>query len=179
MRPYCVLQRVGGIVTARLRDESRLVRAEALDLLGTYIQTDASLATLFMDVMLEKLQDDGISVRKKAALILRELLLRGVFRAHAGDSFDAAASANAPPRAALPPWLADAREARILLALLQRYALATEESSVQELVASTFGDYFFGSEMSAPPTTAHPVPDTTTSRTTPAFSYVPGRISSL
>eukprot|EP00808_Paulinella_micropora_P019030 g25246.t1 len=63
-------------IVARLWDTSKAVRAEALELVGDAIIREADLFPLYYSNILKKTEDVGVSVRKRAIKILRDICLK-------------------------------------------------------------------------------------------------------
>ena len=58
------LQQVARVIAGRMHDPSRLVRAEALDMLGRNIQAVPRLLDSYFDLLLGMIVDEGVNVRK-------------------------------------------------------------------------------------------------------------------
>jgi len=122
-------------VTRRLNDAAISVREETVKLIGNYVlqcssstasvaagalgasgepekpSASASAADEYLDGLLLRLRDRGVSVRRAVVLLLRELLLR---------------------------QLMHPRYSELCLALLERTALPKEEDSIKDTVRATF-----------------------------------------
>ena len=118
----------------RLQDKSISVRAATVELLGQHILQDPSLAKEYADVLLTKLHDSGLSVRKSAVNTLHKLLVAGHC---AGIEV---------PHATGQVQL----DTAVLHAMLERASDAEEEEAMRDLVSSTVDKLWF----SAPDTTS-------------------------
>lgn len=116
---------VRSAMRARLADRAISVRAATVELLGQYVLQDPSLLPTYADVLLAKLQDSGLSVRKSAVSTLQRLLLSGEC-------------------AKLPaPAGQGSLETSVLRAMLRRLADEDEEESLQDLITSTVDALWF------------------------------------
>ena len=66
---------ISNAVALRFRDDAISVREASVGLVGTYVLQSPNLAAMFHSLLLEKLGDEGSSVRKRAIKIFRDLLL--------------------------------------------------------------------------------------------------------
>lgn len=137
-------QQVARVMAGRLNDPSRLVRAEALDLLGRNLQAVPRLLASYFDLLLGSVRDEGVMVRKKAVAIFRELFLSGSLQPERALTGSAAASDDSSVflPLLLPP--ANGRSVRALLALLQRNTDPREEESIRDALQSLFEEIWFG-----------------------------------
>ena len=135
-------QQVARVIAGRMHDPSRLVRAEALDMLGRNIQSFPRLLVSYFDLLLSMVRDEGVMVRKKAVAIFRELFLSGSLQPERVSSTIAEASENVMIPILLPP--ANGRSVRALLALLQRSIDPREEESIRDALQSMFEEIWFG-----------------------------------
>ena len=164
------------VVQRLLQDDSKLVRAEAVDLVGKYVLAAApsagvggatahskALLAAYFPMLLDKLRDTGVSTRKRVVGILRDLVARRMLED--GRSREAAARFSGDPRAgaaaladAAEPELQDlsrplllplegAQQATVLRQLLTLAANRHEEESVKDAVEEAFHAFWF-----APPT---------------------------
>ena len=62
------------ILTRRLSDNGTMVRATVVDILGKHVVRDAGVASIYIDSIVERLSDVGVSVRRRAMHVLREYL---------------------------------------------------------------------------------------------------------
>ena len=62
-------------VTTRFNDEAISVRDAAISLVGSFVIKQSAVANAFHKALLEKLSDPGVSVRKRAVKIFRDLLV--------------------------------------------------------------------------------------------------------
>lgn len=111
----------------RLQDKSISVRAATVELLGQHILQDPSLAKEYADVLLTKLHDSGLSVRKSAVNTLHKLLVAGHC---AGIEV---------PHASGPVQL----DTAVLHAMLERASDTDEEEAMRDLVSSTVDKLWF------------------------------------
>ncbi|GBG24047.1 Nipped-B-like protein [Hondaea fermentalgiana] len=109
-------KRVQAVVEKRVLDEAISVREATIDLVGRYVVVKPALVKDFQAMLVQRLSDLGLSVRKRVVKVLRSLLL---------------ASAPFPDRAA------------VLMALVDRVADPQEEDSVRDLIISIFRDLWF------------------------------------
>jgi hypothetical protein len=114
----------------RLQDKSISVRAATVELLGQHILQDPSLASNYADVLLTKLHDSGLSVRKSAVNTLHKLLVAG----HC-SGIEIPGSAGKP---------AVQLDTAVLHAMLERASDSDEEEAMRDLVASTVDQLWFG-----------------------------------
>ena len=144
---------IGVAVGDALADSSRLVRAEALDLVGAFASTSPALVAQFFDLLLAKLGDEGVSVRKKVVGILRDLLLarRGLLDGSGEVTLSSVTGKLHAPESigsAVVTYGSGSRAVRAIRALLFRAAEPAEEESVRDAVASVIDALWF-----APPVT--------------------------
>jgi len=154
--PAVRVQQVAAVVSACLRDGRRSVRAEALEVVGRHVGASPRLAAQYAEQLLPALADEGVSVRKRAVAILRELLLSQALPAarppshwlhvHGssggeGDAEQGEGGGGLPADDLSEPVLLPQRSslrARVLRALLQQAGDPREEEGVREAIADTF-----------------------------------------
>lgn len=69
-----LLQKVMNAVSQRFSDESISVREAVVSLVGSYVVASPALANAFHKYLLPRLQDEGVSVRKRTVKILQDIL---------------------------------------------------------------------------------------------------------
>lgn len=146
---------VRNVVGNLLGDDSKKVRAEAVDLVGRYVlASPRELLPAYFTLLLRKLQDDGVSVRKKIVGVFKDLLIRRFLDSGLSSSVTGVSSPvwspSSPTSAASIPITAPlllpperAQQTEVLRALLQRSSDRHEEDSVKEAVADTFATVWF------------------------------------
>ena len=71
--------RVRAAVEGRTRDPGTMVRSAAMDLVGKHVARDADVAEHYYDVVVERVADVGVSVRKRVINALHDLLRQRTF----------------------------------------------------------------------------------------------------
>ena len=103
-------------VTERFNDISISVREEAVKLVGSYVVRGLDVFDSYIDGILVRLRDKGVSVRKTVVHIIREILL------------------NQPDHS---------RYSEMCLHLLERSSFPKEEDSIRDTIQSTFKTLWF------------------------------------
>uniref|UniRef100_A0A671VD57 Nipped-B protein n=1 Tax=Sparus aurata TaxID=8175 RepID=A0A671VD57_SPAAU len=73
--PTCILSDMQRGVHGRLMDNSTSVREAAVELLGRFVLSRPQLTEQYYDMLIERILDTGISVRKRVIKILRDICL--------------------------------------------------------------------------------------------------------
>ena len=71
--------RVRAAVEGRTRDPGTMVRSAAMDLIGKHVARDTDVAEHYYDVVVERVADVGVSVRKRVINALHDLLRQRTF----------------------------------------------------------------------------------------------------
>ena len=107
---------VSAAVAQRFQDEAISVREASVSLVGTFVLQSPTSAAGFYPLLLDKLHDEGVSVRKRAIKIFRDLMLTA-------PSFSGRAAACS--------------------VMLQRAADPKEDDGVRDLIHETFQALWF------------------------------------
>jgi hypothetical protein len=135
------LQQIARVVHAHFRDPSRMVRSDVMTLVGTYISASSDVLAAYFGVLLEAVNDEGVSVRKKAVTIFRDLMSKNLL------SCQKASVPGSDPTDKLSRSVllldADCQQVRALQLLLSRGNDEQEEESVRELIDETLVHSWF------------------------------------
>jgi hypothetical protein len=107
-------------ITGRFLDDAISVRQAAVDLVGRHILYRSEFVDAYYGIVLERLLDKGVSVRKSVVKILRCLLQQP----HVANSVE--------------------KSTEICLKLVNRIGTITEEETIKELILDTFQELWFG-----------------------------------
>eukprot|EP01138_Halocafeteria_seosinensis_P001974 gb/GECG01002022.1/.p1 GENE.gb/GECG01002022.1/~~gb/GECG01002022.1/.p1 ORF type:complete len:1962 (+),score=226.57 gb/GECG01002022.1/:1-5886(+) len=118
---------VQSVIETRFMDQSISVRSAVIDLIGNHVEGKPHLVTKFIQPLVNKLDDSGLSVRKQATKILQRLL-----RAHYGLGENSVVGD-----------LKYEHVSSIFCAFVQRVADSNEEPSVRELILETCFELWF------------------------------------
>ncbi|CAA6657408.1 unnamed protein product [Spirodela intermedia] len=107
-------KRVQSAVEGRFCDSAISVREAALELVGRHIATHPDVALKYFDKVAERIKDTGVSVRKRAMKIIRDMCI-------SNTSFS--------------------EMTRAFMEIISR--VSDDESSIQDLVCKTFYEFWF------------------------------------
>ena len=113
-------KQVKAAVSRCFTDEGISVRQAAVDLVGRYVILQPNLIDEYYDRIAERMRDTGVSVRKKVVRILKELLMTHRHRARPSES---------------------------MRKMVERIGDPSEESSIKQLIMSTFEVVWFNTKL--------------------------------
>ncbi|OQR97721.1 nipped-B-like protein isoform X4 [Achlya hypogyna] len=111
-------------ITSCLLDESNAVRQAAVDLVGNYVDDQPSLFPQYSEMLIDRIRDKGISVRKCVLKIFRHYI------AHAFDVTNATVSA-------------------CLRTLIERLADPSEDEQIKDAIVETLQEVWFDDDLTA------------------------------
>ncbi len=140
-------------VEQRILDESVSVREAILDLIGRFVLVSPNIADMYLVILVQRLSDSGLSVRKRVVKILKDITQ--IIATESKNLNNPADFTNRDPGMHKSPVLSffsllqNDNETKItvmFMALLERLIDPNEEESLKNLIIANMRDFWFDSE---------------------------------